>query len=190
MPQNTDDADRGDVQRVLAGEVDAFEHIVTRWQRPLVNLAYRFCRHRGQAEEMAQEAFLRAFRFLHQWREDAAFSTWLFALATNVYRSHLRRMRPVEVPYEEFRAGTASPDPSGEFAKREEEETVRRSVCTLPPRYRDAVVLFYFMEQNVQRAAECLGVPEGTFKARLHRGRALLRKRLATSLGRPGREST
>jgi RNA polymerase sigma-70 factor (ECF subfamily) len=73
--------DRQDVHRVLAGDVDAFSGIVRRWQSPLVNLAYRFCRDRGQAEEMAQEAFLRAFQRLDQWREDAAFSTWLFAMS-------------------------------------------------------------------------------------------------------------
>ena len=57
-----------------------------------VNLAYRFCHDRGRAEEMAQEAFLRAYRGLERWRKDAAFSTWLFALATNLYCSELRRI--------------------------------------------------------------------------------------------------
>jgi sigma-70-like protein len=65
--------DQADVERVLAGDVDAFESIVHRWNRPLINLAYRFCRDRGRAEELAQEAFLRAYRALHQWRKDAAF---------------------------------------------------------------------------------------------------------------------
>jgi RNA polymerase sigma-70 factor, ECF subfamily len=74
--------DREDVDRVLAGDVSAFTGIVTRWQRPLVNLAYRFCRDRGRAEDLAQEAFLRAYRRLGQWRREAAFSTWLFALST------------------------------------------------------------------------------------------------------------
>jgi RNA polymerase sigma factor (sigma-70 family) len=77
---------------VLAGDTAAFENIVRRWQGPLVNLAYRFCRDRGRAEDMAQEAFLRAFRGLASWRRDAAFSTWLFALATNLYRTELRRI--------------------------------------------------------------------------------------------------
>src|SRR6185295_15998132 len=84
--------DQADVERVLAGDVNAFENIVRRWQNPLINLAYRFCRDRGRAEDMAQEAFLRAYRSLNQWRKDAAFSTWLFALATNLYRSELRRV--------------------------------------------------------------------------------------------------
>ncbi len=84
--------DQVDVEKVLAGDVSAFEEIVRRWQGPLVNLAFRFCRHRGRAEEMAQEAFLRAYRALGKWRKDSAFSTWLFTLAVNLYRSELRRI--------------------------------------------------------------------------------------------------
>ena len=61
-----EDPDRADVRRVLAGDIEAFAGIFGRWQRPLINLAYRFCRDRGRAEDMAQEAFLRAFRRLHQ----------------------------------------------------------------------------------------------------------------------------
>ncbi len=72
--------DQADVEKVLAGDIEAYENIVRRWQGPLINLAYRFCRDRGRAEEMAQEAFLRAWRALSSWRRDAAFSTWLFAL--------------------------------------------------------------------------------------------------------------
>ena len=82
-----------------------------RWQGPLVNLAYRFCRDRARSEEMAQEAFLRAFRFLDRWRGDAAFSTWLFALATNVYRSQLRRRRIETLTLDEIREPTRSAKP-------------------------------------------------------------------------------
>jgi RNA polymerase sigma-70 factor (ECF subfamily) len=67
------DGDRADVDRVLAGDASAFEGIVRRWQGPLVNLAYRFCGDRGRAEDMAQEAFLRAFRGLAGWRREALF---------------------------------------------------------------------------------------------------------------------
>src|SRR4030095_8681691 len=90
--------DLADVDRVLAGDPSAFEGIVRRWQRPLVNLAYRFCRDRGRAEDLAQEAFLRAYRALGQWRREGSFSTWLFAVATNVYRTEIRRIPPAALP--------------------------------------------------------------------------------------------
>ena len=90
--------DQADVDSVLAGDTNAFERIVRRWQGPLVNLAYRFCHDRSRAEDMAQDAFLRAYRALGRWRRDAVFSTWLFALATNLYRSELRRIPVRTVP--------------------------------------------------------------------------------------------
>src|SRR4030095_8941435 len=76
------------------GGLSAFEGIVRRWQGPLVNMAFRFCHDRGRAEDMAQEAFVRAFRGLGTWRRGAAFSTWLFALAANLYRNEIRRIPP------------------------------------------------------------------------------------------------
>ena len=171
--------DRADVGRVLAGDVEAFAGIVQRWQQPLVNLAYRFCRNRAQAEDMAQEAFVRAFRHLHQWRGDAAFSTWLFSLSLNVFRSAVRRAPRYEQPSPDLAAVPAPGSLAQELVAREADEAVRRAVLTLPRRYRDAVILFYFMDRNTSEAARCLGVPEGTVKARLHRGRALLKEKLS-----------
>src|SRR5215212_98306 len=88
------DDDVADVQRVLAGDVDAFGGIVRRWQGRLVSLAWRFCRDRTMAEDMAQEAFVRAFRALRTFRGESAFSTWLTAIAMNAYRTALRERPP------------------------------------------------------------------------------------------------
>jgi RNA polymerase sigma-70 factor, ECF subfamily len=170
--------DQADVERVLAGDIDAFESIVRRWQSPLINLAYRFCRDRGRAEDLAQEAFLRAYRALGQWRKDAAFSTWLFALATNLYRSELRRIPAGIVSIDDV---SEPKDPRAEDGVLEDEDrnrSIRRAVFTLPPKYREALNLFYFHEMDVPAAARSLGLPEGTVKARLFRGRELLRGKL------------
>jgi RNA polymerase sigma-70 factor, ECF subfamily len=177
--------DQAAVERVLAGDISAFEAIVRRWQTPLVNLAYRFCRDRGRAEEMAQAVFLRAYRGLRQWRKDAAFSTWLFALATNFYRSELRRIPVSAVPIGDV-LEPADPRPSdGGVEERDRDEAVRRAVLGLPARYRDAITLFYFHEMDVPAAARSLGLPEGTVKARLFRGRELLRSKLPQVLAMP-----
>jgi len=180
METPANDRDREDVRRVLAGEVDAFEGIVRRWQGPLVNLAYRFCRNRAGAEEMAQEAFVMAFRKLDRWKESARFSTWLFALALNVYRSQMRRVRPPEVPLSTDREPEAKDNPAEEILRSQSDEVVRRGVARLPAKYRDALILVYFEERSVKDAASMLGVPDGTIKARLHRGREMLRKRLGS----------
>jgi len=170
--------DQADVERVLSGETSAFEAIVRRWQGPLINLAYRFCRDRGRAEDMAQEAFLRAYRALGGWRKEAAFSTWLIALATNVYRSELRRIPPDALR----RAEKIELHDDSAAAKALEDanraQVVRQAVASLPPKYRDVLVLFYFHEMDVPDTAVSLALPEGTVKARLWRGRELLRRKL------------
>jgi RNA polymerase sigma-70 factor, ECF subfamily len=169
--------DQAAVERVLAGDISAFEQIVRRWQSPLVNLAYRFCHDRGRAEEMAQEAFLRAYRGLAQWRKDSAFSTWLIALAANFYRSELRRI-PATVSIDDVREPVDPRASDGGLEDRNRDLAIRRAVFALPEKYRDALLLFYFHEMDVPAAARSLGLPEGTFKARLFRGREILRGKL------------
>jgi RNA polymerase sigma-70 factor, ECF subfamily len=175
--------DAADVARVLAGDVSAFEAIVRRWQHPLVNLAYRFCRDRGRAEDMAQEAFLRAYRSLASWRRDAAFSTWLFALATNLYRSEIRRLPPLTAPLDEgvMALDRHAVEPLVDEERRD--RVIRNAVLALPAKYRDVLTLFYFHDMDIATAAASLGVPEGTVKARLSRGRDILRSKLPTLLG-------
>jgi RNA polymerase sigma-70 factor (ECF subfamily) len=170
--------DQTDVERVLAGDVSAFEGIVRRWQRPLVNLAFRFCHDRGRSEDMAQEAFLRAYRGLAQWRKDAVFSTWLFALATNLYRSELRRIPARTVPLEDIAEPADMRVSDGGLEGRDRDSAVRGAVGALPAKYREALILFYFHDMDVTTAARSLGLPEGTFKARLFRGREILRGKL------------
>ena len=177
--------DQATIERVLGGDISAFEDIVRRWQSPLINLAYRFCRDRGRAEEMAQEAFLRAYRGLAQWRKDAAFSTWLFALATNFYRSELHRIPARTVSIDEVREPVDPRASDGGLEDHDRDLAVRRAVYALPAKYRDALILFYFHEMDVPAAARSLGLPEGTVKARLFRGRELLRGRLPQLLAMP-----
>lgn len=183
MGAQTSEADQEAVKQVLAGDVEAFDGIVRRWQGPLVNMAYRYCRNRSLAEEWAQEAFLRVFRHLDRWRQDSVFSTWLFAVAANVYRSLARKVRPLEVPLAADRPMRGAADTELEFETDERGEIVRRAVCTLPAKYRDVLVLFYFHDQDVAEVGRALGLPAGTVKARLHRGRTQLEKRLSRILG-------
>lgn len=171
------DSDLECVVRVLEGDVSAFEAIVRRWQGPLVNMAWRYCRDRGRAEELAQEAFIRAWRGLASWRREGSFSTWLFALAANLFRSELKRFPVITQPIDEIAEPARAASQQDELEKRSLNESVRRAVLALPLRYREPLVLFYFHELNVAVAAQTMKMTEGTFKARLSRGRELLRKR-------------
>jgi RNA polymerase sigma-70 factor (ECF subfamily) len=177
------DDDQADVARVLGGDVGAFEGIVRRWQRPLVNLAWRHCRDVQIAEDLAQEAFVKAFRALPRYRKSARFSTWLFAVALNHFRSHARvartRAETVEVSAE-------IPDPqSSGVDEHPQAGDVRRAVRALPARYRDALLVHYFEDNDIDAASRLLAVPHGTLKARLHRARSLLERVLARPSRRP-----
>lgn len=183
------DSDFDCVTRVLAGDASAFETIVRRWQGPLVNMAWRYCRDRGRAEELAQEAFIRAWRGLATWRREGSFSTWLFALAANVFRSELKRFPVVTLPIEEIAEPARAASQQDDLERSSFKDAVRRAVLALPARYREPIVLFYFHEMEVAAAAQTMKMAEGTFKARLSRGRELLRKRFP-QLGDKGTDTS
>jgi len=177
------------VQRVLAGDTEAFATIVDRWKGPLVNLAYRFCRDSGMAEELAQDAFLKIFRALGNWRQQSSFSTWLYTVALNHYRSAMRRRPPPTISLEDT-SYLAAGDLDQEIDAELRDEAVRRAVATLPPKYRDVIVLFYFHDMDLAQTARTTGLPEGTLKARLFRARKLLRQKISPLLQtQPSRES-
>lgn len=172
------DRDKADAALAAAGDTDAFERLVVRWQGRLLGLAWRFCRDRAMAEDMTQEAFVRAYRALPRFRSDAAFGTWLTAIALNTYRTALRDRPPVPVPLHEVLVPGRSDGTVATLERQEQAETVRAQVLRLPEKYRTAMVLYYFQEQDVTETARILGVGESTLKGRLHRGRALLERRL------------
>ncbi len=175
--------DQAAVEKILAGDLSAFEGLVRRWQGPIVNLAYRFSRDRSRAEEIAQDVFLRAFRSLGQWRRDAAFSTWLFALATNLCCSELRRIPIQTVALEDVVEPRDPRAIDGGLEEKDRDRAVRRAVASLPPKYRETLILFYFHDMDVSSAARSLALPEGTIKARLSRGREMLRRKLSQGFG-------
>ena len=181
--------DRADVARVIEGDVSAFDGIVRRWQTRLIDLAYRFSYDKSLAEEMAQDAFVRAFRALRKWRADSTFSTWLHAVALNTYRSTYRRLPPSALSLESDALSGTQPDVAIRVETTSRERAIRRAVLTLPWIYREAVVLYYFHDQAVEAAATTIGVPAGTVKARLSRARAILREKLPVLLGEPELEA-
>jgi RNA polymerase sigma-70 factor (ECF subfamily) len=136
------------------------------------------------AEEMTQEALLKVFRNLGRWRREAAFSTWMFSVALNHYRTILRRHVPLKVDLAELDAVLRAGDLAEEMEVAAKADVVRRAVALLPPKYRDATVAYYFQQQDVAETAATLGVKPGTIKARLHRARKLLETKLR-ALGHP-----
>jgi RNA polymerase sigma-70 factor, ECF subfamily len=172
--------DLADVLKVQGGDTAAFERIVLRWQGPLINLAYRFCRDRSRAEDLAQEAFIKIYRGLSTWRADSAFSTWLFSVATNCYRSELKRIPAATHSLDDAMLIVQTQTSASDT---DLHDAIRQAVLALPARYRDTLVLFYFHEMDVSETAKSLNLPEGTVKARLARGRKILQQKLPQFLG-------
>jgi RNA polymerase sigma-70 factor, ECF subfamily len=174
--------DEADVAAVLAGDVDRFEQIVRRYEKPLFHYALRFTRDRSTAEEMAHDALVSCYRSLPSWRRESAFSTWLFSIALNVYRSAMRRRQPEGLPIEDDLLVDERSEERA--AERQEAGLVRHAVSHLPAKYRDALATFYFKEEDLAETARILGRAPGTVKALLHRGRKLLAGRLAPIIQR------
>ena len=177
--------DQADVDRVLGGDPAGFEGLVRRWQRPLVNLAFRFCQDRGRAEEMAQEAFLRTYRLTGDLAERRRLLD--LALCPRHERVLLRvTAYSAEAARARGRSGACHSPVRRRATMSIAIGIVRRAVLALPAKYREALMLFYFHDMDVSAAAKSLALPEGTIKARLSRGRAILLRKLSKRLAQPG----
>jgi RNA polymerase sigma-70 factor (ECF subfamily) len=179
-------ADEELIARVLAGDQASYETLVTRYRDYVYTIAVRIVGNDEDAEDVAQEAFVRAYRALPRFRGDSKFSSWLYRIATNRALTHLkkRRRRAVTVDIAagpHIEAGAIDDgrraETSPELAVRDAEfrRAVRAAVLELPEQYRVVVTLFYLEERSYKEVAATLGIPMGTLKTHLHRARALLR---------------
>ena len=174
------------VARARAGDRQAFAALVQRHQAAVYRVCYRVLGHRQDAEDAAQEAFLRAYRKLATFRGESAFGTWLLRLAVNVAlnertrrRGLLRWGRPAESGDEGDRAGVgAAPGPEAELLRAEAAAQLQRALAALRPEHRTAVVLRDLEGLSYAEVAAVLGIPEGTAKGWVRRGRARLKELL------------
>ena len=169
------------ISRARDGDQEAFRQLVERYQGAVYNLAYRMLGDPGDAEDAAQEIFVRIYRQLGRYDPARKFSTWTLAIATNYCIDQLRRRRMQLVPLENIipwaRAREAGPE--GEAITQEQRDEVQRLITQLPEKYRAPLVLRYFDELSCAEIADVLGMPEGTVKTQIHRARKALGKLLA-----------
>lgn len=168
--------DQGVVDAVLEGDRQAYADLVTRYQNLVASVAWRYGVHRDDIEDVVSEVFVKAYRNLPRYRPHHPFSTWLYRLAVNHVLDHARRSRK-ERGRSEMPEQIADPSPGVAQAaeKRERAALVRDALETLEPRYREVLFLVYIEGRNVEESARLLGIPEGTVKTRLMRGRNALR---------------
>jgi RNA polymerase sigma-70 factor (ECF subfamily) len=178
------------VQQALAGSQAACHDLVGRYATPAVNLATRLVRNHAVAEELAQEAFERAFQRLSTYDQQLRFASWFFQILHNVTIDYLRRKRPPTVSLDEWEeSGYPGMEPASAETAPDvlaEQAAVARAVDAalylIRPEYREAVVLRYHEDLSVQEIAEIMAVPAGTVKTYLFRAR----KELASILSARG----
>ncbi len=176
------------VARVRAGDEEAFRQIFDRYSRPVLSFIFDMVGDRHLAEDLAQETFVRAFRGLQSLREETKLSTWLFGIARNCAREHLRSRRRAEgnveidaEPAFELRDGARTP--SGQLLDKELSGVIRAALGKLDEDKRTVFTLKVLQQRSYEEIAEITGFSVGKLKTDLHRARAEMRKRIGPYLG-------
>jgi RNA polymerase sigma-70 factor, ECF subfamily len=163
-----------------AGSTAAFTRLVEIYQTPIYNLCYRMLGDAGEAEDAAQEAFLRAYSQLHRYDPARPFKTWLFAIASHHCIDRLRRRHVTWLGIDEEPLLThpalreSRPGPEQTVVRREEEAAVQAALAVLAPGDRSAIVMRYWYDMSYEEIARATGSTSSAIKSRLHRARVAL----------------
>lgn len=179
---------RESILKVKKGDQKAFEPIVSFYQNRIYYHCYRMTGSAEEAEDLAQEAFVRAYVNIRSFDDRRRFSTWLYRIATNLTIDYLRKRKPdyyLEQPvkgtehltlYSQLASEENLPDE--EIERLELKEQIKGHILDLSDIYRSVIVLRYIDELSLKEISEVLDIPLGTVKTRLYRGREALRKKL------------
>jgi RNA polymerase sigma-70 factor (ECF subfamily) len=181
------------IASILAGDTQLYHQLIRPHERSVYMMALSYMKNEADAEDVAQEAFLKAFHHLATFRAEAKFSTWLIGIALNEARSRLRRegalhMESIDDTSDE--AGRVSPAilrdwrevPSEALERKEVRQMLQQAITNLPTIYREVFVLRDVEELNNVETAAALSITVGNVKVRLHRARLMLQKQLAPLL--------
>jgi RNA polymerase sigma-70 factor (ECF subfamily) len=173
---------------ILAGNEDCFRVLVVRYQSRVVNYLHRMLRDLDEAHELAQEVFLRVYRALDRFDPRYKFSTWLFRVAQNAAIDQIRKRRLSVVSMHrpetgdseggEWEFASEDPDPYRQARNVERGEALSRAIDSLRGEYRELIELRHFAELSYEEIAELKGMPLGTVKNKLFRGRQMLKVKL------------
>ncbi len=167
------------IDRCLAGDAGAFDHLVRKYQRGVYQLAYRITRNGEDAKDLAQDAFVQAYRSLQSFQRKSSFYTWLYRITVNLCLNHLKgtaRMDPAEV---DERVPDVREDALNVLARQERDRAVVEAIATLPPQQRATLTLRVHQGLSHKEIAEILECSEGTAKANYFHAVRGLQARLA-----------
>jgi len=179
------------VEAALKGEEKAFAKLMSRYKDAIYFMLLKMVNNKNDAEDLTIEAFGKAFKNLHQYSPNYAFSTWLFKIATNNCIDFLRKRRGVYVSIENnlengeneapIKLRSTEPNPEEKLIRIQKAILMRKIVHRLKPRYRILVELRYFREFSYEEIAKELNLPLGTVKAQLFRAREMLFKMIEST---------
>jgi RNA polymerase sigma-70 factor (ECF subfamily) len=183
------DLDRADMQRLAGGHEAAFNDLMARHARPVFQFLCRMLGNEDDANDLAQETFVRVYQHRASFRPGARFTTWLYTIAANLARNHYRwlaRHPSVSLDAESETSGQSigevlpsyDPSPDGAALATERAAAVRAAVATLPPDLREAIVLCEWQDLSAAEAAAILDTTPKAIDNRLYRARNLLRDQL------------
>lgn len=171
--------DAGLVERCLDGDASAFDVLVERHRRQVYQVCYRFVGNHEDASDLAQDAFLRAYRALHTFKGHSAFGTWLYRVAVNVCLNRVSAKPPVTEPIERREHQDVAGDaPDRDVLRREQAATVRAAIARLPKKQRATMILRMYHELPHEQIAAILGSSVGAVKANFFHALANLKKLL------------
>jgi len=176
------------IERARRDDREAFAELVEMYKDKIYQLAFRMTGNRQEAEDIAQETFLRVYANLHSYDINLKFSTWIYRIATNLCIDRGRKKK-ADFSLDEEVAGSEGLDwhsrlpskeksPAEKVVIRELQETVQSALSQLAPKYRSIMILRYIEDLSLQEISEALQLPITTIKTRIHRGREALRGKL------------
>lgn len=166
------------IRRSLNGDKDAWGEIVKRYKVSVFGVALGILGNPADAEDAAQDAFIRAYQGLHTFHLDKRFSTWIFAITANLCKNKLRRDRLFAPLKYVARATKSHHNPEARLIEDERAQMMREALDQLSPKYRMPLVLRYYGDLEYKDIAEVMKLPEGTIKTRIHRAKSELKKLL------------
>jgi RNA polymerase sigma-70 factor (ECF subfamily) len=184
MPADSPEAIETLIQRCLRGDQTAWDALVRTYRRKVFNVAYKFVGRHEEAEDLTQEIFLKIFKALDTFDRRADFQTWLISVSRNLCIDHYRSVRKERatidraVDASELAPASGDPGPMAALEQRDRLTLLRDALAALPDAHRTAVLMRDIHELSYRDIADRLGLPEGTVKSRINRGRAELARQI------------
>ena len=173
-----DPSDRDLVLRARRGDADAFGELVRRTQTSVFNVCYRLTGERREAEDLAQEAFIRAYERLNTFDPDRPFGPWMRRVAANHCLNRLSPQPVADVPLDEEHDEDEHGRPETIREEREQAEIMRAAILALPPNYRAVIELRHFQDMSYDEIASALSISLSDVKSHLFRARKLLAEKI------------